>query len=225
MKLTTKSGTIIAALAVFVGMPLIFYAFGEAPRRSLLKEVISVITLLAFAAMLCQFFMARSNTWLLTVFKPPQIQKVHKYIAYTAVGIILLHPILIVLPRGFEGGIRPWDAFVTMITEIDSPGIVLGLAAWALLLVLAVTAFWRKPIIKRLSTHYRGWRYFHGGLAVGFTVLALWHSISLGRHTDTPMSIFFMTLAFTGFAMLFRLYMPARAKRPAPKPNQTGAAS
>lgn len=45
-----------------------------------------------FAAMLGQFFTARSNTWLLSIFRPPQIQKVHKCIACTAVGIILLHP-------------------------------------------------------------------------------------------------------------------------------------
>ncbi len=86
MKLTAKSATILTAIAVFVGLPLMFYALGDAPRRTVLKEVISIATLLAFAAMLGQFFMARSNTWLLSVFKPPQIQKVHKYIAYTAVG-------------------------------------------------------------------------------------------------------------------------------------------
>jgi len=225
MKLSAQTTTIVAALAVFVGLPILFYGLGDAPRRTLLKEVISVATLLAFAAMLGQFFMARSNTLLLSVFKPPQIQKVHKYIAYTAVGVILLHPVLIVLPRALEGGVRPWDAFVTMITTFDSLGVVLGLVAWVLLLVLSVTAFFRKPIIKRLSTHYRGWRYVHGGLAVSFTVLALWHSIALGRHTDAPMAALFLALALIGFGMLVKLYMPARPKQPVPAQTQAGAAS
>lgn len=225
MKLTTQRVTILAALAVFIGLPLLFYALGDAPRRTMLKEGVSIATLLAFAATLGQFFMARSNTWLLTVFKPPQIQKVHKYIAYTAVAIILAHPALIVLPRALEGGVRPWDAFVTMITEIGSLGIVLGLVAWALLLVLAVTAYFRKPIIKRLSTHYRGWRYTHGALATAFTVLALWHAIILGRHTDIAMSTLYVTLALIGFGMLAKLYVGARPARPEPKLSHKGAAS
>lgn len=223
MKFTVQLVTILAALAVFVGLPLLFYGLGDAPRRSLLKEAISLATLLAFAAMLGQFFMARSNAWLLSVFKPLQIQTVHKYIAYTAVAVILLHPVLIVLPRALEGGIRPWDAFVTMITEIDSLGIVLGLVAWVLLLMLVVTAFFRKPVIKRLSTHYRGWRYSHGGLAVSFTALALWHAITLSRHTDAPMSALFFTLAVIGFAMLAKLYWGAIPAKPAQQ--QKGTAS
>ena len=214
MKLTAQRVTILAALAIFVGLPLMFYALGDAPRRSVLKEAISLATLLAFAAMLGQFFMARSNTWLLSVFKPVQIQKVHKYIAYTAVAVILLHPALIVLPRTLEGGVRPGHAFITMITEIDSLGIVLGLVGWVLLLVLVVTAFFRKPVIKRLSTHYRGWRYFHGGLAVTFTVLALWHSITLGRHTDVAMATLFLTLALIGFVLLARLYWGTPPAKP-----------
>ena len=221
MKLTVKSATLVAAIAIFIGVPLMFYALGDAPRRTLLKEGISLVTLLAFTAMLGQFFLARSNTWLLSVFKPPQIQKVHKYIAYTAVGIILLHPALIVLPRYLEGGIRPWDAFVTMITDLGNLGIVLGLIAWVLLLILSISAFLRKPIIKRLSTHYRGWRYFHSGLAVSFTALALWHAIALGRHTDIAMSVFLVTLAVFGFALLARMYWGAAPNKPVHK----GAAS
>ena len=225
MKFTVQSVTILVALAVFLGLPVLFYALGDVPRRTLLKEAFSLATLLAFAAMLGQYFMARSNTWLLSVFKPPQIQKVHKYIAYTAVAVILLHPALIVLPRALEGGVRPWDAFITMITTFDNLGIIVGLVAWGLLVVLGVTAFFRRPIVKRLSTHYRGWRYFHGGLAVSFTVLALWHSIELGRHTDLAMSALFLTLALIGFALLAKLYWGARPKRNNSAHPQSGATS
>ncbi|WP_299788492.1 ferric reductase-like transmembrane domain-containing protein [uncultured Marivita sp.] len=216
MKFTVQRATILCAIAIFVGLPLMFYALGDAPRRSLLKEAISLATLLAFAAMLGQFFMARSNTWLLSVFQPPQIQKVHKYIAYTAVAVILAHPALIVLPRAFEGGIRPWDALITMVTTFDNLALMAGFFAYLILVVLVVTAFFRKPIIKRLSTHYRGWRYVHGGLAVSFTVLALWHAIALGRHTDIALSVLFLGLAVTGFGMLAKLYWAAR-----PKPHKS----
>lgn len=223
MKLTARTYVIITALAVFIGLPLLFYTLGDAPRRSVLKEVISILTLLAFSMMLGQYFLARSNATLLSLFKPPQIQTFHKYIAYSAVGVILLHPVLIVLPRFFEAGVKPWDAFVIMLTTFDSLGILLGLAAWFVLLVLAVTAWFRRPLIKRFTHRYRGWRYFHGALAVSFTVLALWHAIELGRHTDIAMSAFFVTLTLIGFAMLARLYWGTAPRKPHNNPVSAGA--
>ncbi|KAA3621227.1 MAG: hypothetical protein DWQ08_14355 [Proteobacteria bacterium] len=113
MKLTARTRAIMAALAVFIGLPLLLYALGDAPRRSVLKESISILTLLALFLMLGQFFLARGNKLVLELFEPRQIQRVHKYIAYSAVGIILLHPALVVMPRFFEAGVRPWDAFFT----------------------------------------------------------------------------------------------------------------
>jgi predicted ferric reductase len=80
--------------------------------------------------------------------------------------------------------------------------------------VLVITVFFRKNMIPHFKLRYRGWRYFHGGLAVSFTVLALWHSIALGRHTDLAMSIFFVTLALLGFAMLAKLYLGGQTKAP-----------
>ena len=206
--------SIVAALAVFIGLPLLIYALGDTPRRSVLKESISLLTLLALSMMLGQFFLARSNAALLSLFEPPQIQTVHKVIAYPAVGVILLHPYLVVLTRHFETGVMPWDAFVTMLRAFDRLGILLGLVAWFLLLVLSVTAVFRKPLIKRFSSHYRGWRHLHGGLAVTFTVLALWHAVELGRHTGVAMSAVIIELAFIGIAMLARLYWTAQPNRP-----------
>lgn len=224
MNFSARTYAIIAALAVFIGLPLVFYGLGDAPRRSVLKEVISVLTLLAFSMMIGQFFLARSNATLLSLFKPVQIQKVHKYIAYSAVAVILLHPVLIILPRAFEAGVKPWDAFVIMITSFDNLGVLLGLAAWVLLLVLAVTAYFRNPLIKRFTHRYRGWRYFHGGLAVSFTILALWHAIELGRHTGIAMSAFYLVLALAGFALLARLYRDQLQKARA-TPTSEGAAT
>lgn len=221
MKLTTQTFAIIFALAIFVGFPVLLYALGDAPRRSMLKEFISLLTLLAFTMMLGQFFLARSNETLLSLFKPPQIQKVHKVIAYSAMGVMFAHPALIVLPRYFEGGIRPWNAFVTMITDFGNLGILLGLVAWIVMLVLGITVFFRKKMIPHFTQRYRGWRYFHGAMAVTFTILALWHAIVLGRHTDIAMSAFFLILAVLGFAMLARMYWGASADKS--KTNAQGA--
>ena len=216
MQLSAKTYTTSTALAVFIGLPLLFYALGDVPRRSLLKESISLLTLLSFTLMLGQYFLARSNEAILSLFKPLHIQKVHKVIAYGAVGIILVHPFLVVLPRYFEAGVKPLDAFVTLLTTFDSLGILMGLAAWGLLLVLGVTAMFRLRLIKRFNIKYRNWRYVHGFLAVTFTVLGIWHAIELGRHTDTAMATFFIAIALVGGALLAKLYREALRKKPTP---------
>jgi len=46
-----KSRFFVQSLLIFVGMPLILWALGNLPERSLLKEAISVLTLLAFFQM------------------------------------------------------------------------------------------------------------------------------------------------------------------------------
>ena len=226
MKLSAQAYTISAALAVFIGLPLLFYALGDVPRRSLLKESISVLTLLSFTLMLGQYFLARSNETILSLFKPLHIQKVHKVIAYGAVGVILVHPFLVVMPRFFEAGVKPLDALITMLTTFDSLGVLLGLAAWALLLVLGVTAMFRTRLIKRFKIKYRSWRYFHGFMAVTFTVLGIWHAIELGRHTDTAMAAFFIVIALVGGLLLAKLYWgTAPKKTTSAVPASEGASS
>lgn len=223
MKLNAKHYLIVTALAIFIGMPLLLYALGDTPRRSILKEVLSILTLLAFSLMLGQFFLARSNKLVLSQFRPAQILKVHKVIAYGAVGIILLHPFLIVLPRYFEAGVKPWDAFVTNITTLDSTGILLGLIAWVLLLVMVLTSIFRIRLIQRLRIKYRGWRYFHGVIAVAFVVLAIWHAVDLGRHTETAMATLYISVAFLGVALLARYHWSGVSKKHAPAINSDGA--
>lgn len=223
MKVTAKGYAIVTALAVFIGLPLLFYALGDTPRRSILKEALSILTLLSFTLMLGQFFLARGNETILSLFRPRQIRGVHKVIAYGAVGVMLAHPFLIVLPRYFEAGVRPWDAFIIVVTTFDSLGILLGMGAWVLLLVLAGTSLFRIRLIQRLQIRFPAWRYFHGVLAVVFATLAIWHAIELGRHTDTAIATFFITLALTGTTLLARQYWRGVSKKPEPALISEGA--
>lgn len=216
MKLSAKYIMLLTGVAIFIGLPVLIYAMSDVPRRSLLKEALSILTLVAFSLMLAQFFMTRGNEKLLQLFKPPQVQKVHKYIAYGAMSVIILHPFLVVLPRYFEAGVKPWDAFVTMITTFDNLGLLAGMAAWVLLVVVAVTAYFRRRLIPHMRKKYRGWRYTHGGLVVVFTVLGLWHAIALGRHTNTPMTAFYLTVALIGFGLLAKLYWGTAPASPKP---------
>ena len=61
MKPDPKTYAAVTAIAVFIGLPVLFYLLGDAPRRSYLKEGLSILTLVSFSLMLGQFFLARSN--------------------------------------------------------------------------------------------------------------------------------------------------------------------
>ncbi|RME15411.1 MAG: hypothetical protein D6801_07465, partial [Alphaproteobacteria bacterium] len=217
----SRRALIGAGLAVAIGLPLIFYALGDVPRRNLLKEGLSLLTILSFVFLLGQMFLTRINTPAVSAFKMPLVQRLHKAIGYGAMGVMLLHPVLVVLPRFFEGGVRPGAAFWTMVTNVSNLGIDLGLAAWAALLALGLVAWFRLRLMARLANRYRGWRGIHGAMAMVFVALATGHAILLGRHSEPAMVALYLALAVTGPYLVARLYLApttARANPTAAKP-------
>jgi len=60
----------IAAILIFIGLPVLFWALGDVPKRTTLKETLSLITLIAFSMMLAQFYLARSNRAILNCGSP-----------------------------------------------------------------------------------------------------------------------------------------------------------
>ncbi len=192
----------ISAILIFIGLPVLFWALGDTPRRSNLKETISIITLVAFSMMLAQFYLARSNRQILKEHKMSKVLKWHKAIGYIFVGILIFHPFLIVVPRYFEAGVSPKEAFVTMITSLDNFRIILGMIAWVLMLIIGITSMFRD----QLPMSYKTWRVVHGILSVIFIAAATWHATSLGRHTDTAMSVFMIMMATGGVLLLLKSY-------------------
>ena len=192
----------IIAILVFIGMPLLFWALGDIPRRTNLKEAISILTLVAFSMMLGQFYLARSNRQILKEHKMSKVINWHKVIGYTFVSVLLVHPIFIVVPRYFESGVEPKEAFITIITSFDNFRVMLGMVAWVLMLIIGITSMFRD----QLPMSYKTWRVFHGILSVIFIAVATWHATSLGRHTGTAMSIFMITMAAGGVLLLLKSY-------------------
>ncbi len=156
------------AIIIIVGIPLLFYVLGDFPRKTLLKESISVLFIVAFCLISGQFFLTRSNRSILKVHKMFRVMKLHKYIGYVVAGILLIHPFLIVVPRYFEAGVDPKDAFTTLITIFSSTGVILGISAWTLIFVIGFTSYFRN----NLGIRYKTWRVLHGILSVVFIILA-----------------------------------------------------
>ncbi|WP_347840804.1 ferric reductase-like transmembrane domain-containing protein [uncultured Draconibacterium sp.] len=199
----------IAAILIFIGMPILFWALGDAPKRSVLKESISLLTLVSFSLMLMQFYLARSNRKIIKEHKMSRIINWHRYLGYAFVTVLLFHPFLIIVPRYYEAGVDPTDAFVQMLSTFDNPGIILGIVAWSLMLVLGITSLFRKVI----PLSYKTWRTIHGILSLLFIATASWHAIKLGRHIDTPLIIFIVTAGGIGILLLLKTYfLPSNKK-------------
>lgn len=208
MDANSKKYHLAGAVVVFVALPVVLFSLGEVPRRSFLKEAFSLLTVLAFALLLGQFFLARSNRYFVRAFRFRAVLGVHKAIGYTVVGVFLVHPVLIVLPRYFEGGISPLDALVTLLTTFESPGVVLGLIALGLMYLIWLTSMFRDS----LNLRYPAWKVLHGVLSVLFIITAVWHAIELGRHMGGVMTVFVVALASIGVVMLLSHYAPATDK-------------
>ncbi len=203
MKEQTNNRGILLLTLTFIGLPLLFYATGDLPRRTVLKESISIVTILAFCLMLAQFFLTRTNRWMLSGSLMSTIISTHKVIGYTFICVLLAHPFLIVVPRYYESGVEPIEAFFTIITTFTSIGVVLGICAWALLLILGVTSLFRKV----LPLPYKTWRILHGILSALFIALASWHAIDLGRHTDSLLSSYVVITVVIGILLLLKTYI------------------
>ncbi|MGD9899477.1 MAG: ferric reductase-like transmembrane domain-containing protein [Calditrichaceae bacterium] len=198
----TKKDWLVPVTGFFVGFPLMLYILGDFARKTVLKESLSVLFILAFPMMLGLFFLTRSNGKAVKLFRMSRIVKYHKFIGYTAVAVFLVHPFLLVVSRFFEAGVAPLEAFVTIITTFDSLGVILGIVAWSLMLTLGILSFFRD----RLSLSYTNWRYIHGVLAMIFVAIATWHMIDLGRHTNLAMSIYIITLAMGSEILVLKTY-------------------
>jgi len=209
MEKLIKKYNIIIAIVVFIGIPLLFYSLGNYPRRSILKESISILTILALFQMLSQFYLARSNKVMLQANKMASVVKVHKFIGYFFVSILLLHPILIVFPRYFESGVEPITALIALLTSFDNTGVLLGMIAYVLMLILGLTSLMRN----KLSMSYKSWRVFHGILSVLFIGFATLHVIKQGRHSSLPFSLYIAGVAFIGILLLLKMYFSKLIKR------------
>lgn len=196
----------------FLAAPTLLCVMGNTPQRAWLKDFLSLLTILAFSMMICQVYLSRVQSFLSQGVRLPRIVRVHKAIGYFFIAVLLLHPVFIVLPRYFEAGVTPVDAFLKMITEVDNLGIVLGLVAYTFMLLVGVTAMFRN----KLPINYRQWRVLHAILSFLFIAVATWHAVDLGRHMDRRLSAYLIVLAAVAFLLFLRLnpFITPKGSRP-----------
>lgn len=180
---------------LITGLPLVVIFFGGFQPRTLLKDSLSLLTILSFCLLMGQFFWSKMNMKLFDISQTGILMKYHNAVGYAAVLVLLTHPFFLVLPRFFEKGMGPWQAFVTIVTT-SSGGIILGLISWGIMAALILTSFFRT----KLPIRYTTWRRLHGLAASVFLITTTWHVVDLGRHCNLVASVLF--IAYCTIALL-----------------------
>jgi predicted ferric reductase len=197
MQSQTNKLRLLPMIVLFTGLPIVFFITGDFPRRSLLKESISLLTIIGLCLILVEFFLTRSGHFLWLRYNMVKVISTHKIIGYVFLCVFLVHPFLIVLPRYFEAGADPADSLMTIFGTSSNPGVLTGILAWGLMLLLFGTALFRK----RIPLSYKKWVTVHRWLAIAFIIFACWHALNLGRHTDLVLSTYILLLAFCSIAL------------------------
>ena len=200
---------LISLAIIFIIVPILLYVLGDFPRRNFLMETVSIITIIGFTLLLSQFFSTRMNRKLVKKIRMVNVLKVHKIIGYLFVSILLFHPIFIILPKFFDNSVTPADAFIRLITTFDSLGVILGIIAYVCMVILLITSFFRF----KLKLTYRTWRSLHGYFTMLFIITATWHVINMGRHSNTPFSIYYVLMVTSGIFYLLKTYLFKTSKK------------
>jgi predicted ferric reductase len=128
----------------------------------------------------------------------------HRYAALVATGLVLAHPIVLLLDN---------PALTFFLNPVEAPWhMTAGLVSIVALLGLMVASIWRQP----LRIPYEGWRITHALLAVAALLTAFLHVVGVGYHVATPwMRVLWgaYAIAWLGVLLHVRLIRPALLRR------------
>ena len=199
----TKATFLSLFFLIFALLPVLLAWNQGVPVQSAYHGAVLYVSLAAFGILLGLFWLSRLLPANVTITKPVSILRWHKVLAYVAGLVILLHPVLIVSRRFWAG---ESDAFGNLLMMLGAPSLRPAIAAWGVLMMIAVLCLVRRAF------HPRLWCVLHGGLSGGFAALATGHVVAVGRHSDGAMSVLWVLLAAGGIAALLHSYISRRSK-------------
>jgi predicted ferric reductase len=193
-----------AGLGLYLLLLLLPLLLGSAFRPSdaspsTLVNVSAGLAYVGFAILVLELSLISRVNRAASAFGLDVLQQFHKEIGIAAFGLLLTHPILLVV-AGYPAQIVvpgsgvPW-------------GVVSGTAAFLLLVALIVLSIGRK----RLKLRYEIWQATHGILALAMIVVGGIHVAAVGRFVRTvPMTILCVgyVLLPVGLFAFFRLVRP-----------------
>lgn len=179
---------------VFAGTALIVWSFISFPERSLLMRSLSTLTIAAFFLLLGQFTCTQKAHNNSTAQSICNLFKLHNTIGYSCLAVVILHPLFLVVPKIKGNTLSPGDALLTILSNVSSSGVVAGMVAWFAVVLVGAMSYFRR----QLALKYTTWKSIHTGLALTFTIAAVYHVLHLSRHASIPMTSFVVIFASCG---------------------------
>jgi predicted ferric reductase len=165
---------------------LLFYPPALDPERNWWTEFSVALGFIGLAMMALQFALTARINRIEASYGVDIILQFHRYISLVAVGLILLHPLILFVNNPetlslLNFPVAPWRARFA----------VLGTLA---LLALVVTSIWRK----RLAIPYETWRILHGIFAIAALTLGLAHALGVSNY----LGLFWKVVLWSAIAIL-----------------------
>lgn len=194
-----RNSLVIVYLLVLALLP-VFLAFNQGiPTRFVTQQVVLLLSLSAFGLVLGQFWLSRLIPWDESNVKPAAVLRWHKVVGYTAGAFLLVHPVLMIARRFWVQESDPVDNFLLM---LRAPALLPAVVAWGLMALIVVLALLRRRF------RPKSWCLLHGLISTVFVGTATWHVVSVGRHSNAAMSLFWITLAAVAVGALLKSYLP-----------------
>jgi predicted ferric reductase len=145
--------------------------------KPFIVEIVVGAGFIGFSLMALEFALISRIEAAAQPFGEDSLQLFHNIMGVVALGLLLVHPIILVF-SGYPANcwLNPFASCGNLATTTAS------LSLYALIL-LVVTSIWQE----KLRIPYEAWQVMHGLLALFILVSALFHIFILGRYTSTDL--------------------------------------
>ena len=159
--------------------PLALVAWSGARQYDALAELGVGMALVAYAMLLLQFIASGRFERLSGRVGIDRTMRFHQLAGRVAVALIIAHPLL---PRVPTDPGRIGETFSIMAIMVRAPHLWSGVLAWALVVLMVVTAIARR----RLPVPYEVWRATHALGAVCIALAGAHHAMTVGAYSRQP---------------------------------------
>lgn len=194
-----RNATVVVYLLMMALVPVYLAVNQAVPTRFVTQQAVLLLSLAALGLVLGQFWLSRLLPRNVANVKPASLLRWHKIVGYSAGAFLLIHPFLMIARRFWVQESDPVDNLLLM---LRAPALLPAIVAWVLLALLVVLSLLRRRFPPQ------SWCLLHGLMSAVFAGLAAWHVVSVGRHSNAAMSLFWIVLAGSAVGALLNSYLP-----------------
>ncbi|MHA1528948.1 MAG: ferredoxin reductase family protein [Alphaproteobacteria bacterium] len=200
-RFSINAAVLLAVYVLVASAPLILAYMQGLPRRGLIDEVSSSLSMVAFAMLLMEFVLSGRFEIVSGSIGIDRTMRFHQLTARWLAAFILIHPFLYLTPLKHP---LPWDTTGQLTLGLDTASIVTGIVAWVLLAPLVLFGIYRD----QLPLRYEAWRLTHGLGAALIAAAGAHHAIEAGRYSGHPyLAGFWLVMLGVALFTLIHVYV------------------